>query len=401
VPGSNGAIVTSKCDAADGTCGSSHIWAIDPESGAERPVTGGASWWDYDPAVSPDGSRVAFQRCSVGEPCRIAIVGLGGGAVTELTAGGDYEDSPAFSPDGGKLVFSRSDPAGGAHLIVTDAAGGDERALTSGSGYDQRPSWSPDGSAIVFERHESGVGTHIRKVAASGGPTQRLTAGSADHAPDFSPDGARIAFAGSGAIRVMRADGSDPRALTAPGGDLEDGEPAFAPDGTQIVFRRFSDHVPHASPLLVMDADGSGEHLISGPTELLGRAAWQPLLAAALGPPAADDRAPGVTLAAPRRQSVRRGLLHVTATSDEPATGSASGRVAIAGIARRYRLRTAAVALPANAGTRIGLTVPREPLRAIRAALVRHERPRARILVTVEDGAGNAATRTLIIRVKR
>lgn len=394
VPGSNGTIVVSKCEDGDGGCDHSHIWTVDPASGAEHALTTDASSWDDDPAVSPDGSRVAFQRCHAVGKCGIAVVDIGGGSVTDLTPASGYEDNPAFSPDGTRLVFARQDSTGATHLIVMDAAGGNERPLTGGPGSDGHASWSPDGSTIVFEHSDIGVGSQIRTVPASGGASAALTAGTADSAPSFSPDGSQVVFASGPAIQIMDASGANRHALTAPGANLRDSEPAFAPDGTQIVFERYSHAAPPTSPLLVMNADGSHRRLISGRSELLFRADWQPLHPTPA--PHIDDAAPGLTLTAPAEESVRSGALHLFATSSEPVTAVARGTVA-----RRHRLRQAATALSPNTPTRIRLSIPRKHRRGIRSALVRGMKPRATVVVRVTDGAGNVTRKALTIRVKR
>jgi Tol biopolymer transport system component len=407
VPSSNGAIVMSQCE--DGSdCTVAHIWTIDPASGAERRVTTHASSWDDDPAVSPDGTRVAFQRCPTAGTCRIATVDIGGGSVAYLTPGTQYEDYPAFSPDGNKLVFSRRDATGALHLVVMNAAGGSEHGLTTGTASDYHAAWSPDGSTIAFQRSEAGV-SHIHKVSASGGSGTPVTAGPNDYYPSFSPDGSRIVFTANHVVEIMRSNGANQHALTAPSADLHDTEPAFAPDGTQIVFERYAE-TTHASPLVVMKADGSHQHLISGPTEFLFGADWAPTRPAAATTPGSGaivggaqgpaHSAPAVTLGAPRRESVRNGRLHLFATSNEPALGVASGKIAIDAPAKSYRLHTT-TALAANTRTHIRLRIPRKPLRAIRAALARHQKLRARILVRVHDGAGNVTTEVRMIRLKK
>ena len=108
-----------------------------------------------------------------------------------------------------------------------------------------------------------------------------------------------------------------------------------------------------------------------------------------------------MTLAAPRTESVRDGRVYVFATSDEPATGVARGKVAIPSLGRRYRLRPTARKLSPRTLTRVRLSIPLKSLHAVRAALARHERLTARIVVAVEDGAGNATTKTRTIRLRK
>jgi Tol biopolymer transport system component len=415
VPATNGTIVVSKCEDGPDSCNVIHLWTMDPASGAEHQLTSGASY-DYDPAVSPDGQLVAFERCPTGGLCRIAVVGIAGGAVTNLTPGTSEEDYPAFSPDGSKLVFDRKGP-GGSQLIVMNAGGGSEQPLTSGTVSDWEPAWSPDGSTVAFERYDALSGARIYKVAASGGVPVALSAGPRDYAPSFSPDGSRIAFQGSDTVDIMDDNGADRHPLTAPPTDFHDADPAFSPDGTQIVFEREARHAPVTSPLLVMNADGSNLHTISGSTERLYRAGWQPLHPAADSgstptagssadptptadtTPQPDTTAPGLALAAPRKESVRKGRVYLFATSSEAGTAVASGRISVSKLAKTYRLRPASKTLSANARTKVTLKLSRESLRALRAAFAHRQRVKATLVVRIKNSAGNVTNKQLRMRL--
>ena len=85
-------------------------------------------------------------------------------------------------------------------------------------------------------------------------------------AASFPGTNGRIAFtrfvAGSIAIVSVNPDGSDLRQLTSPAFAVEDDVPAWAPDGSAIVFQRCVKNVCH---LWQMAADGSGQHQL-GPT---------------------------------------------------------------------------------------------------------------------------------------
>src|SRR3954466_1470544 len=61
---------------------------------------------------------------------------------------------------------------------------------------------------------------------------------SGDAAPAWSADGAQIAFARSGAIWVMNADGSGTHRVTS---GTEDSDPTWSPGGTRIAFVRSQD----------------------------------------------------------------------------------------------------------------------------------------------------------------
>ena len=117
-------------------------------------------------------------------------------------------------------------------------------------------------------------------MTPDGGPPP-LTISAAGENPDWSPDGARIAFQRDGAIYVMAADGSNQTPLPLPGGGAR---PAWSPDGTRIAFDLNLE-------LFSANADGSAVTPLTsaGASTLVAQGAtWQaiPAPGAALPPPA-------------------------------------------------------------------------------------------------------------------
>ncbi|MDX8402356.1 MAG: TolB protein [Mariprofundaceae bacterium] len=115
------------------------------------------------------------------------------GSERELSLGAN----PAVSPDGQRIAFSMA--AGRSrHLFVMDADGGNLIQLTSERAVDVQPAWSPDGRWIVFTsnrarpdlRHGEKSGWDVWAVGIDGRNLTQLTFDPArDGAPDVSPDG--------------------------------------------------------------------------------------------------------------------------------------------------------------------------------------------------------------------
>jgi Tol biopolymer transport system component len=125
-----------------------------------------------------------------------------------------------------------SPPQDGLGLI--GASNGTQLRLTDSA--DADPAWSPSGSTIAFAR-----GGSIYTIKPDGTGLTELASlpGVLDH-PAWAPDGTRIVFdelsAGSDGIYVVNADGSDLTLLRAGAQASGPGAPSWSPNGRQILF---------------------------------------------------------------------------------------------------------------------------------------------------------------------
>jgi Tol biopolymer transport system component len=247
--------------------------------------------FDACPAYSADGKWIAFCSNRTGH-YEIWAMDRKGGHQHAITNLGGRALFPDWSPDGRQIAFGGVQGADrNPEVWVVDAAtGGNLRALTSCAGgapgcFNNYPAWSPDGTRIAFihaDSRDAGgnlVNEQVWVMNADGSGKTQLTFDAAPHdqLPDWSPDGARIAYEqgaiGSGRIFTMRADGADKTQLTFGPGD--DFGAAWSPDGTRIAFVR--DFGGGDRPVEVMRADGSGQHRVVGAIENQFVPAWQPL----------------------------------------------------------------------------------------------------------------------------
>lgn len=64
---------------------------------------------DFDPKLSPDGSRVAFMRIYSGSAWQVMVLDLNTGTERDLTTGGVIEGLPTWSSDGKRLLYRHID----------------------------------------------------------------------------------------------------------------------------------------------------------------------------------------------------------------------------------------------------------------------------------------------------
>ncbi|HEX8356018.1 MAG TPA: hypothetical protein VF610_01330, partial [Segetibacter sp.] len=107
-----------------------------------RPVT--AIPYYADPALSPDGSEIAF--ASGGD---IWTVPSGGGEARLLVSHPDNDSRPVYSPDGKFLAFN-STRTGNGDVYSLNLSTNELKRLTYDDGADEVSAWSRDGKYVYF-----------------------------------------------------------------------------------------------------------------------------------------------------------------------------------------------------------------------------------------------------------
>lgn len=106
---------------------------------------------DFDPALSADGEMIYFASTAHAENADIYVKSVDGRSVTQLTTDPASDVMPAVSPDGTRVAFA-SNRNGTWDLYVMNSTGGQPVEITSDASQELSPTWSPDGRYIAYCR---------------------------------------------------------------------------------------------------------------------------------------------------------------------------------------------------------------------------------------------------------
>ena len=231
------------------------------ETGEKRRLTSPPKEFfsDFDPAFSSDGRSLAFSRSidprSPGLSDLYLLALSDGlkpvGKPRQITFGSRGAEEPAWTADGREIVYSAGSMVGRGLWRVSvfgHAAGRAEPQRLPSVGNDAfEPTISRSGHRLAYVNwlHHSSIwrmaapGLEGKRLRPLNQPTPLISSTRDDRAPQFSPDGQKIAFesirSGSLEVWICAADGSNAVQLTSFGGpDVT--TPRWSPDGRHIAF---------------------------------------------------------------------------------------------------------------------------------------------------------------------
>lgn len=174
-------------------------------------------------------------------------------------APGEFIADVALSPDRSKVAFGlftarTGDGAGGSDIVIAPVENDAERTVIVPRDRPgmllAAPQWSPDGQALVFEAvgltATGQAGVSAEWVAADG--TGRRTVAQSARYPSFAPDGKRIVYTRAlqtgDALWEQPLDGGEGREIVPDSQFLVLVYPRYSPDGARIAFAGVGDTLP-------------------------------------------------------------------------------------------------------------------------------------------------------------
>jgi Tol biopolymer transport system component len=246
--------------------------------------------WEETPSWSPDGRRIAYVVLVLHtDASDIWAMNADGSGRKNLTKGAPHGGRPVWSPDGKQIASATRDASGDLAINLVNADGSGVRPLggdlssldlpadwaENGGGLE----WAPDGRILLWSAPDE-YG-EVFAVEQDGSGLTQLTQGAQLGTFAMSPDGTKLALHDQAK-----------RLYVAPVEDDAEGEVtlmdetygyvfdpwarvSWSPDGEAMAFATDSMLLILGSPLLVINADGTGLSRVPGCPSVFDPA-WRP-----------------------------------------------------------------------------------------------------------------------------
>jgi TolB protein len=233
-------LLGSKIYFVSNRSGHKEVWVMDPDGSNQKQISHFNSI-SIMPAVSPDGTKIAFTSFVRGNPGIFILSTDTGRRLPFYNQVASLNATPDFTPDGKQILYASS-ASGWAQIYIANSDGSNLRRISSTRALEVEPKVNPKtGTDLVFVSGRSGP-QQIYRMNLDGTDVQRLTNGEGEASnPAWHPNGQIIAFAwtrgfatGNFNVFVMDVATRNYNQLTYGAGRNEN--PSWAPDGRHLVF---------------------------------------------------------------------------------------------------------------------------------------------------------------------
>jgi TolB protein len=182
-----------------------HLFATIPAQLTLTRLTSGP-WSDIDPAMSPDGRRVAFASNRDGF-WNLYTLDIQSGNVVQLTNDHNYNAAPTWSPDLAWIAYETHQNGNLQIALLSLTNPGQEPIiLTNDASTSHSPAWAPNGRQIAFISNRTGDDdvwlADLNKTGPGRYTDVTQTRQAAESHPVWNSDGTQLAWASSASQNV-------------------------------------------------------------------------------------------------------------------------------------------------------------------------------------------------------